>query len=148
MLKKYFTVILAVVALQAVAFADDAVFSNEEAEQFTLQPLNYSEKPVVEAKEAMQSPMSATSNKPIGSDLSNANYLNAINNLDNAQVELREQIANYTSLMAQTKAEYQAKKAEYNNYKKLCKEYKKKMRNVEASKKKIQENVYVNSTNK
>lgn len=150
MYKKYFAIFLLSSFVSIPVFAQDAVFSNSETEQFNLQPLNYTTKPVVTAKENIPVVKSSALNAvqtsaPVNSDLSDQNFLNAINNLDNAQVEIREQLASYSALMAQAKTNYEAKKDEYNTYKKQYNALKKKMRSVERTKKLIQNNVNVSS---
>lgn len=150
MYKRYFAIFLLSSLIAVPAFAEDAVFSNKETEQFNLQPLNYSTVPVVTSKEAdtKSSVYQTTQTKAADSELSNQNFLNAINNLDNAQVEIREQLASYSALMAQAKTNYEAKRDEYKSYKKQYNALKKKLNNVEKSKKMIQGNVYVqNSSN-
>ncbi len=152
MYKKYFAIFLLSSAMTIPAFAEDAVFKNTDTEQFKLQPLNYSSKPVVKSNEIPVVKSTALSNgstyKVQDKDLSNQNFLNAINNLDNAQVEIREQLATYSALMAQAKTSYEAKRQEYRGYKKQYNELKKKMRSIEKSKSMIQGNVYVqNQTN-
>ena len=72
--------------------------------------------------------------------------MNAINNLDNAQVEIREQVASYSVLMEQSKAQYELKKDEYKAYKKQYNALKKKMRSIERSKEMIQGNIYSEQT--
>ena len=141
MYKKYFAIFLLSSFVCIPAFAQDAVFSDSETQQFNLQPLDYSTKPVVNSSEV---PVIKSSAKPAvaaQTDVSNTNFLNAINNLDNAQVELREQMASYNALMEQSKAEYQLKKDEYKAYKKQYNAIKKKMRKVERSKNMIQDNI-------
>ena len=140
-------IIAAIVA--APVYAEDAVFSNSETQQLNLQPLSYTSVPVVKSSEAglsTQAPANSTSTTQ--NAVSNQNFLDAINNLDNAQVEIREQMAAVSALMAQSKTAYEAKKDEYNTYKKQYKELKSKMKSVEKSKTLIQENVNVNNTSK
>ena len=106
-------IIAAIVA--APVYAEDAVFSNSETQQLNLQPLSYTSVPVVKSSEAglsTQAPANSTSTTQ--NAVSNQNFLNAINNLDNAQVEIREQMAAVSALMAQSKTAYEAKKDEYN----------------------------------
>lgn len=152
MLKKYFAVSLLSLAISVPAFAEDAVFKNTDTEHFQLKPLSFNTKPVVKSEEipVVKSNSIATPNvaPATKNDLSNQNFLNAINNLDNAQVEVREQMATYSALMAQAKSQYEAKKAEYNGYKKQYNQLKRKMNSIEKSKSMIQNNVNVqNKTN-
>ncbi len=141
--KRYF--ILAVFLLALPCFAQDAVFKSSDTEQFDLEPVSYSSSPVVNAqevpKEASQPVLPANMNQS-DSKLSNQSFLDAINNLDTAQVQLREQLATYNTFMAQSKAEYFAKKEEYKGYKQQYKALKKKMKMVEKSKGIIQNDIY------
>lgn len=127
------------------AYAEDAVFTNSDTQQLNLQPLSYDSVPVVKSQEASSVAPKATAASTTNA-VSNQNFLNAINNLDNAQVEIREQMAAVSALMAQSKTAYEAKKDEYNAYKKQYKELKSKMKSVEKSKTLIQNNVNVNNT--
>ncbi len=102
MYKKYFAIFLLSSLICMPAFAEDAVFSNSETSEVNLQPLNYQTKPVVEASEIpVVKSTSVNNNVNLQSDVSNQNFLNAINNLDNAQVEIREQLASYSALLEQ-----------------------------------------------
>lgn len=124
------------------AYCEDAVFTNNDTQQLNLQPLSYDSVPVVKSSEAS----SKTISTPAQSPVSNQNFLNAINNLDNAQVEIREQMAAVNALMAQSKTAYEAKRDEYKAYKKQYNQLKSKMKSVEKSKNLIQENVNVSNT--
>lgn len=147
MYKKYFAIFLLSSLICMPAFAEDAVFSNSETSEVNLQPLNYQTKPVVEASEIpVVKSTSINNNVNLQSDVSNQNFLNAINNLDNAQVEIREQLASYSALMEQSKAQYELKKDEYKAYKKQYNALKKKMRSIERSKEMIQGNIYSEQT--
>lgn len=137
-----FALILAFCATPS--FAEDAVFTNSDTQQLNLQPLSYDSVPVVKSSEA-QVNVKTTPNSSSNS-VSNQNFLNAINNLDNAQVEIREQMAAISALMAQSKTAYEAKKDEYNAYKKQYNQLKSKMKSVEKSKSLIQNNVNVSNT--
>ena len=145
MKKNYFAALLVSFTVCLAANAGDAVFSNSDTENFNLQPLNYTSAPSTTAKTVTTK--TTTQNKVIGSEIANKNYTGAINNLDNAEVELREQIANYTALMEQSKTAYEAKKAEYKGYKKQYKAIRKKLKNVEKSKKLIRNNYPAANTN-
>lgn len=145
MRKNYFASILLSALICAPVCAENAVFSNSDTENFSLQPLNYSTKEVTKAKDT-NTVQAQTSNSSSTSNLTNKNYQSAINNLDSAEVQLREQIANYSTLMAQAKTAYETKKDEYNAYKREYNELKKKLNNIEKSKKLIQGNYAVNNT--
>lgn len=125
-------------------YADDAVFSNSETQQFDLQPLNYNSVPVVKSQETSSS-VKTVQTADSQNQVSNTNFLNAINNLDNAQVEIREQMASTSALMSQSKTAYESRRDEYRAYKKQYRELKSKMRSVEKSKNMIRNNVNVNN---
>lgn len=144
MFKNILPLALAAIVTIVPAYAEDAVFTNSDTQQMNLQPLTYTSVPVVKSSET-----SAQSKAVVPSSenqVSNQNFLNAINNLDNAQVEIREQMAAISALMAQSKTAYEAKKEEYNAYKKQYNQLKSKMKSVEKSKTLIQENVNVTNT--
>ncbi len=147
MFKKYFAFVLLSSFVVLPAIADDAVFSNSESQQFNLQPLNYDSVPVVKSQDATTvSKTTSQSATLTDNQVSDQNFLNAINNLDNAQVEIREQMASTSALMAQAKTNYETRKDEYKTYKKQYKTLKKKLRSVEKSKEMIQGNVSVSNT--
>ena len=147
MRKNYLIAILLSSLLVMPVFSADAVFSNSDSETFNLQPLNNTTQTTKTVKTKAAPAVSTAKKGVVDSELANKNYTSAISNLDNAQIELREQLANYTALMAQAKTAYEAKKAEYNGYKKEYNALKKKMNNIEKSKKLIQGNYGAQSTN-
>ena len=129
---KYFlTFLVSLVAIISVN-AQDAVFGSNEAETFDLQPLS------IETKSPVNSNVKpAVQIKQVDSELSNQNFMQAIGNLDNAQVELREQLSSYSALMAQAKSSYLAQRSEYRAYKKQYNDIKRKISKIEKSKKLI-----------
>ena len=152
MFKRCFTVFIFLMAMLPV-FAEDAVFSNSETQTFSLQPLDYSTKPIVNAvedtsrsysqKRTQSAFIQSNSSNSSNYDMSDQNFMKAINNLDNAQVTIREQMSTYNALMVQAKTEYEAKKEEYKGYKHQYSLLQKRMKNIEKSKKLIQGNVNV-----
>ena len=146
MKKNYIIAILLSSFLVMPVYSADAVFSNSDSETFSIQPLN-SVTQTSGTSVSKTTPVVSTNKKDVvDSALANKNYVSAIGNLDNAQIELREQLANYSALMAQAKTAYEAKKAEYKGYKKEYNAIKKKMNNIEKSKKLIQGNYGANKT--
>lgn len=146
MKKNYFAIMLLLSAITLPTFAGDAVFSNSDTESFSIQPMNYASAPSSLTRDNGKSTTAKTvTTTSTNSGLANKNYTSAISNLDSAEVELRQQIANYSSLMAQAKTAYEAKKDEYNSYKREYNELRKKLSNVEKSKKLIQGNYQVNN---
>lgn len=137
MSKNYFIALLLSSVIAIPAFAGDSVFSNSSSEQFELKPLNNT----AAANVNTAAPATAQTLKPATSDLANKNYTSAISNLNNAQVELREQMASYSALMAQAKSNYENKKDEYKAYKKEYNALKRKMNKIEKTKKLIQSNI-------
>lgn len=133
MYKKYLIALLLSLFIGIPAHAGDSVFSNSK-ETFELQPLN-NVQTQKSTNNQIQMPIQANT------ELENKNYTSAISNLDNVQVELREQMASYSALMAQAKSNYENKKDEYKAYKKEYKNLKKKMKNIEKTKKIIQNNI-------
>lgn len=144
MFKNILPLALAAIVTIVPACAEDAVFTNSDTQQMNLQPLTYTSVPVVKSSEASAQTKAVVPSSE--NQVSNQNFLNAINNLDNAQVEIREQMAAISALMAQSKTAYEAKKEEYNAYKKQYNQLKNKMKSVEKSKTLIQENVNVTNT--
>lgn len=133
MYRKYLIALLLSSFILIPAHAGDSVFSNSK-ETFELQPLNNTQ---AQKSTNTQVQMPIQTN----TELENKNYTSAISNLDNVQVELREQMASYCALMAQAKSNYENKKDEYKAYKKEYNNLKKKMRNIEKTKKIIQNNI-------
>ncbi len=154
MYRKYFAIFLLLSFISLGAFAQDTIFTNSDSEQFDLQPLNYHTETANSSADSIPvyKSNSNSTNVPLvekakNSDLSNQNFKSAVNNLDNAQVEIREQLASYSQLMTQSKASYEAKKDEYRAYKKQYNTLKRKMNKIEKSKKIIQDNIYVPTQN-
>ncbi len=156
-MRKYFTSVLLLTSFSLPVFASDAIFSNSETETFNLLPSGYNSKPFVTtnstiiSSNTMAPTPSVSTNlqtKAQDSNLSDKNFINAVNNLDTAQVELREQLTSYSALMAQAKQDYINKKEQYNSYKKQYNALKKKNRQIEKSKKIIQGNIESYTTTK
>ncbi len=149
MKKNYFTILLLSAFISLPAFAGDAVFSNSDSEKFELQPLNYTTSAISSQPTSAPSayPSATSTVNKTQTSTENKNYVNAINNLDNAQVEIRDQLARYNALMAQSKTNYEAKKDEYKSYKKEYNSLKRKLNQIEKSKKIIQENCTLQNVN-
>ena len=152
-MKKHFTLVLLLSLVALPSFAANAIFSSNEVETINLKPVNYNFKPLISAAETTSSNSLNTSvknsvqTKANNGKLSEQNFMKAVNNLDTAQVELREQISGYSSLMNQSKSEYLSKKEEYKAYKKQYNALKKKMKKIEKSKKLIQDNIESQNVN-
>lgn len=132
MFKKYAIFACAALLLSLPALADEPVFSQSgEVQKIDPAPVSSNSLDAVNVQ------------KPGASSLSDQNFKSAINSLDTAQVEVREQLATYMSLMEQTKTEYEAKKAQYNQYKKEYNAIKKKMKNIDKMKKMLNDNLTV-----
>lgn len=125
----------------ASAFANDAVFNpSEEVQEINLKPV------VNEVKESQTSAPKAetpavSTEKKAGETLSEENFKSAITNLDAAQVDVREQLATYSTLVAQKQAEVNAKKAELSALKKKYSELQKKTKSIDKMKKMLNEHV-------
>ena len=143
MFKRYVLFVLMSGLFIMPSFAEDSIFSNSNSQQFELQPTNYTSKPVVEAKEGGTQVVNSVQSKAkaASSELANKNYTSAIANLDNVEVELREQMASYSALMAQAKTNYETRRDEYKALKKEYNALKKKMKNIEKTKKIINSNI-------
>lgn len=144
MKKNCLTALLISFTICIAANANDAVFSNSDTEKFNLEPMSYTSAPV---KTVNTATTPAVQTKTTSTDITNKNYTGAISNLNNAEVELRDQLANYSALMAQSKTAYETKRDEYRGYKKQYKAIKKKLKNVEKSKKLIKNNYPTTTTN-
>ena len=141
--KKHLALLILTAFITLPALAEGSIFSNSDSEQFNLQPLNHTQSVSAPSKVAPASSLTTSGVKAAagGSELANKNYKSAISNLDNVEIELREQMASYSALMAQAKTNYESRKDEYNQYKKEYNALKKKMNKIEKSKKIIQSNI-------
>jgi len=69
------------------------------------------------------------------------NFRNAIQNLDGAQVGIREQLAEYKFQYTGSKARYDAAKAECNALRKEIRSFEKQLKDIDRAKKKIEKNI-------
>lgn len=115
------------------AMADDGanpVFGSE-AETVELKP----------AQETISGEVSATETKDAPSTFSNEKFKNAVDNIESAQVDLREQLASCKTKVDAKIEEVNTKKAELSSLKKEYKALQKKMKNSEKMKKMINDNI-------
>ena len=94
----------------AASYANDAVFTSETK---SVQEVNI--KPASDAAE-----VNAVNTQSTSETLSNEKFKSAVNNLESAQVDVREQLATYKTLVEQKEIEVNNHKAELS---KLKKEY-------------------------
>lgn len=124
---KKFALLLAVISLGfGASFADDAVFS-QATQEVNIKPAN------AEVK--------AVNTQSAAETLSNEKFKSAVNNLESAQVDVREKLATYKTLVEEKQLDVNNRKAELAKLKKEYSALQKKMRNIEKMKKMLNSNI-------
>ena len=113
--------------------ADDAVFSNNAPTQnVELQPANSSVKAEI---------VNAVNNETPTQSLSNEKFKSAVNNIESAQVDIREQLASYKVLVDDQTLKVANEKTELARLKREYRALQKKMNNIEKMKKLLNNNI-------
>ncbi len=129
---KNFVVLSAVLAFGfGASFAEEAVFDSKT--QTAVQEVNL--KPAESAEVKAVNTQSATET------LSNEKFKSAVNNLESAQVDVREKLATYKTLVEEKEVDVANRKAELSKLKKEYSALQKKMRNIEKMKKMLNDNI-------
>ena len=115
----------------AASYANDAVFTSETK---SVQEVNI--KPASDAAE-----VNAVNTQSTSETLSNEKFKSAVNNLESAQVDVREQLATYKTLVEQKEIEVNNHKDELSKLKKEYSSLQKKMKNIEKMKKMLNSNI-------
>lgn len=129
----------------------DLTPTNSKAPAYAVTPMP-SVKPVAYASEVTPSPaysapaqeVSATRAQSEFLDfvkISNDNFQNAIQNLEGAEVGIREQLINYKTQYNDANTRYNVVKAERDTIKKQVRAYEKKIKEIERTKKQISKNI-------
>ncbi len=113
--------------------ADEAVFSDNTAETINVQPVP-EEKPLT-------GEVNATETKPVSESLSNEKFKSAVNNLESAQVDVREQLSVCKTKVDEKTIEVSTKKAELSTLKKEYRMLQKKMKNIDKMKRMLNSNI-------
>ncbi len=132
-IKRFFALTLAAVLTSGIVMAQDAVFSEAPVQNVNIQPVSNTS---VEAKV-----VDTVNTQTATESLSNEKFKSAVNNLESAQVDVREQLATYKTLVADKEVEVANQKAELAKLKKEYNALQKKMNNIEKMKKMLNENV-------
>lgn len=120
------------------AFADEAVFSNNasqaevNADAASINSETKSDEPAVN---------NAVNKQPSSESFSNEKFKSAVNDLESAQVDIREQLASCKELVETKENELSNKKAELTILKKEYKALQKKIKNVDKMKKMLNNNI-------
>lgn len=112
--------------------ADEAVFSNNTTETINVQPVSNPE-PVSE--------VDAVNTKPVSESLSNEKFKSAVNNLESAQVDVREQLSVCKTKVDEKTIEVNTKKTELSVLKKEYKTLQKKLKNIDKMKQMLNNNI-------
>lgn len=133
MLKKISFLACALALTFTVAVADEAVFSDSPVE--TISPA-----PISEIEPSLQGEVDAVENKGAAS-LSNEKFKSAVNSLESAQVDVREQLSVCKAKVDEKEIEVANKKNELSVLKKEYRTLQKKMKSIENIKKKLNDNI-------
>ena len=128
-MKKLVLTLSIVLAASGAAFADGNAFT----------PLNFNDT----AYGTTQPAPVATSNASSldGEAVGNCNIQNAIQQLDNAQIDIRNDLLNCKTKYADIDAQYKLIKAERNTLKKQVKTIEKRIKDIDKAKEKIRKNM-------
>lgn len=132
---------------KASAYASEATPSSA----YVVTPMP-SAKPVAYASEVTPSPAYETPAQGVSTletrsefldfvKISNDNFQNAIQNLEGAEVGIREQLINYKTQYNDANTRYSVIKAERDTLKKQVRAYEKKIKEIERTKKQISKNI-------
>lgn len=134
-IKRFFVLTLVSFLTLGAAMANDAVFSDNvqaPTQNVELQPANSSVKGEI---------VNAVNNETQTQSLSNEKFKSAVNNIESAQVDIREQLASYKVLVDDQTLKVANEKAELAKLKREYKALQKKMNNIEKMKKILNENI-------
>lgn len=136
-MNKLIVAVMAVFFVSQAVFADNVFDSMDKATEVKLAPA---------VKSSSASTTSTTNvNAVYHSTIKEQKFNSALVNLDDAQVELRQELAEATAKYNQAVAEKDKMVANCKSIKKEIKEINKKMKNVEKSKKMINKNLQTNT---
>jgi len=134
-IKRCFTLCLISLFTFGSAMAQDAVFQSSEA---PVQSVNVQPAADTTVKaEVVEAVNTQTSSQSV----SNENFKNAVNNLESAQVDIREHLATYKTLVDEKTIEVANQKAELARLKNEYRALQKKMNNIEKMKKLLNNNI-------
>lgn len=132
-IKRFLVLTLVSFLTLSAAMADDAVFSNNAPTQnVELQPANSSVKAEI---------VNAVNNETPTQSLSNEKFKSAVNNIESAQVDIREQLASYKVLVDDQTLKVANEKTELARLKREYRALQKKMNNIEKMKKLLNNNI-------
>lgn len=127
---KNFVVLAAVLAFGfGASFAEEAVFDSKTSVQ------------EVELKPAANAEVKAVNTQTASETLSNEKFKSAVNNLESAQVDVREKLATYKTLVEEKEIDVANRKTELSKLKKEYSALQKKMKNIEKMKKMLNNNI-------
>ncbi len=122
----------------SVTLADDAVFNGQQ-NQTAVQEVNI--KPAEARTVPQNAEVEAVNTQSPSDTLSNEKFKSAVNNLESAQVDVREQLATYKALVEQKELDVNNRKAELSKLKREYSALQKKMKNIEKMKKMLNNNI-------
>ena len=136
-IKRYFIAAFVFCLGFASVLANEAVFSNDtKAETINVQPVSESK---IETNAPEET--NAADVKKANDSLSNEKFKSAVNNLESAEVDVREQLSSYKSQVDAKIVEVNARKSELSTLKKEYKALQKKMKNIDKMKKMLNNNI-------
>lgn len=132
-IKRFFVLSLVSLFTLGAAMAQDTVFPAENVTQnVELQPANATVNGKI---------VDAVNNETQTQSLSNEKFKSAVNNIESAQVDIREQLASYKARVDDKTVEVANQKAELAKLKKEYKALQKKMNNIEKMKRMLNDNI-------
>ena len=127
-MKKLLMTVFALTVVTGVAMADGNAFT----------PLNFNDTAFGTTRAATPA---TVANAPEAEAVGNGNIQNAIQQLDNAQIDIRNELLNYKTKFADVDAQYKLVKTERAALKKQVKATEKRIKEIEKAKEKIRKNM-------
>ena len=131
-MKKYVLTLALLFAFSGITFADGNAFT----------PLNFNDTEYGNTKTTKTN--SAFTKQPPTSDtaaIGNGNIQNAIQQLENAQVDIRNDLLNFKTKYADVDAQYKLIKAERNTLKQQVRSIERRIRDIDRAKERIKKNM-------
>jgi len=135
-IKRFFALCLISFLTIGASMAEDAVFSEAPAQNIQ----NVNIEPATDASVKAEV-VNAVNTETSGQSLSNEKFKSAVNNIESAQVDVREQLAAYKALVDEKTTEVAQKKAELSKLKSEYRALQKKMDSIEKMKKLLNDNI-------
>ena len=128
-MKRFLLTLICIVAVSAAAYADGSAFT----------PLNFNDTSY--STHAATAPAAPVANGLADEAIGNGNIQNAISQLENAQIDIRNDLLNSKTKYADVDAQYKLIKAERSALKKQIRSIERRIKDIDKAKEKIRNNM-------